>query len=321
VSESEGGDMSLTKLIEAQNELKQNVMNLTAIVEELNLKISLFDSVILRFEKVAVNLEKVEKVEKIEKTVGKLSFASVVRNSQPVVVVKPKNSDQNCTETRNQIKSLFDPVASNINGLKSVSKGGVVIMCKDKSSTQKCSEELISKLGDNYEVSLPVTKGPLLKVWGMSEVIPKEEFIEKIRMQNDCISDNSEINVVNIKANRRGVACLIEVDKDTYESLLSVGRVYIGWDSCRVYQHIDILRCFKCNQFGHMAVKCERAVCCADCGGDHPSKDCNSEIKKCVNCVYAKETFKIELDTNHPSYSLKCPAYLKRLEQKIRNKQ
>jgi hypothetical protein len=77
---------------------------------------------------------------------------------------------------------------------------------------------------------------------------------------------------VNIKANRRGVASLIEVDEQTYESLLSVSRIFIGWDSCRVYQHIDILRCFKCNQFGHMAIKCERAVCCADCAENHESR-------------------------------------------------
>jgi hypothetical protein len=66
---------------------------------------------------------------------------------------------------------------------------------------------------------------------------------------------------VNIKANRRGVVSLIELDEQTYESLLSVGRIYIGWNSCRLYQLIDILRCFKCNQFGHMANKSEEAVC------------------------------------------------------------
>jgi hypothetical protein len=60
-------------------------------------------------------------------------------------------------------------VESKINGLKKVSKGGVVIICKDKDSTQKYSEELISKLDEDYEVSLPESnKGPLLKVWGMT---------------------------------------------------------------------------------------------------------------------------------------------------------
>jgi hypothetical protein len=47
-----------------------------------------------------------------------------------------------------------------INGLKNVSKGRVVIVGKDKDSTKKCSEELISKLDEDYEVSVPESKGP-----------------------------------------------------------------------------------------------------------------------------------------------------------------
>jgi hypothetical protein len=35
------------------------------------------------------------------------------------------------------------------------------------------SEELISKLGEDYEISLPESKRPLLKVWGMTEVYEK----------------------------------------------------------------------------------------------------------------------------------------------------
>jgi hypothetical protein len=46
------------------------------------------------------------------------------------------------------------------------------------------------------------------------------------------------------------------------------------------------------------------------------SKDCDIGVKKCVNCEYAKKTFKIDVNSNHPAYSMKCPAYLKKLEHK-----
>jgi hypothetical protein len=88
---------------------------------------------------------------------------------------------------------------------------------------KKCSEELISKLGEDYEVSLPESKGPLLKVWGMTDVIPKKEFIDKICKQKYCIRENSKIYVVNIKAIRRRVASSIEVGEQTYESLYWMG--------------------------------------------------------------------------------------------------
>jgi hypothetical protein len=61
----------------------------------------------------------------------------------------------------------------------------------------------------------------------MTEVIQKKVFIDKIRKQNDCIRESTKMNVVNI-----------EVVEGKYESLLSVGPIYIGWDSCRVYQWV-----------------------------------------------------------------------------------
>jgi hypothetical protein len=54
----------------------------------------------LRFENIAMKLEKVEIEEKIVKS---------ERKNQPVVVVNPTNSDQNSLATGNQIKTLFDP--------------------------------------------------------------------------------------------------------------------------------------------------------------------------------------------------------------------
>jgi hypothetical protein len=274
-------------------------------------KISVFDSVIARFEKVAGNFEKIPQEKSELKSVKKqkMSYASIVQNNKQVVIVKPKNKEQLGAETINQIKSVFDPVANNINGVKSVSKGGVVIMCNDLESTKKCREEIPTKLGDAYDVNVSKQKNPLLKIWGLSEILEKEEFIQRLKKQNECVLESADLNVVNIKKNPRGVMCLLEADQQTHESLLAVGRVLIGWDSCRVYQHIDILRCFKCSQFGHIAANCRNQLCCAKCCGDHDGQDCYSVDVKCVNCVGANERLKLNLDVNHASFSLKCPSY------------
>jgi hypothetical protein len=309
--------MSLESLIGTQNELKENVKELTAIVYELNEKISLFNDVIARFEKVATEIEskKNEATLHPHEKPKKTSYASIVKNSNSVVVVRPKNNEQESGETKSQIKAIFDPVTSNISGLRSVSNGGIVIMCKDSQSTQKCSEEVTSKLGEQYEVSLSRPKVPLIKIWGLSEVLTKEDFMVKFKKQNSCVRDESEIEVLNIKKNQRGVVALLEADQQTHDDLLSAGRVYIGWDSCRVYQHINIQRCFKCNEFNHIAKYCKNNISCGNCAEEHESKDCESEIRKCVNCVRAKELLKMDIDENHPSYSLKCPVYLKKLER------
>jgi hypothetical protein len=60
------------------------------MVEDLNLKIDHFNSVIVRFENIAIKLEKVERKEKIEKSEQKSLYASIVRKNLPVMIVKLK---------------------------------------------------------------------------------------------------------------------------------------------------------------------------------------------------------------------------------------
>jgi Zinc knuckle len=318
--EENAQNMPIEKLLEAQNELREDVRKMTKIIEEMQEKISVFDSVIARFEKVAENFEKPqEKSEQKPIRKQKVSYASIVQNNKPVVIVRPKNAEQLGAETINQIKSVFDPVANNINGVKSVSKGGVVIMCNDLESINRCREEISEKLGDEYEVNVSKQKKPLLKIWGLSDIIEKEELVQRLKKQNECVLESADLNIVTIKRNPRGVMCLLEADQQTHESLLAVGRVLIGWDSCRVYQHIDILRCFKCSQFGHIAANCRNQLCCAKCCGDHDGLDCDSDNVKCVNCVGANERLKLNLDVNHASFSLKCPSYQRKVRMLTKN--
>jgi len=223
-------NMSLEKMIEAQNELKDDVKKIMKIVENMNKKICAFDSVIERFEKMAINFEKQapeNQVKKI-KNVQKVSYANIVKNNKPVVIVRPKNTEQLGAETINQIKSVFDPVENNINGLKSVSNGAVVITCSDSESTTKCIEDITAKLGENYEVNLSKQKKPLLKIWGLSDVLETDDLINRLKRQNECVQETSEIKVVSMRKNPRGVVCLLEVDQQTHESLLSAGRVFVA---------------------------------------------------------------------------------------------
>lgn len=48
---------------------------------------------------------------------------------------------------------------------------------------------------------------------------------------------------------------------------------------------------------------------CGKCGDAHKSEECTSETIKCINCVYAKEVLKMDVDVQHYSWSFKCPVY------------
>ena len=70
---------------------------------------------------------------------------------------------------------------------------------------------------------------------------------------------------------------------------------------CETYdRRCRILQCFKCQQYGHMAFRCQRPTRCGHCGGDHHSKD-----HETINSA-AEERCTVCQKTGHATWSRKC---------------
>ena len=76
-------------------------------------------------------------------------------------------------------------------------------------------------------------------------------------------------------------------------------RLFIGYQSCRVFDIINSYPCNKYSRFGHNSKKCSNEDTCSLCNGDHITSKCTREIIKCRNCVFSNEQFKTNYDTNH----------------------
>ena len=61
---------------------------------------------------------------------------------------------------------------------------------------------------------------------------------------------------------------------------------------------IQPTRCYKCNRYGHTAKLCKNEITCAKCSNKHPTKECDSQIKKCINC-----------GSDHYCFDKSCPKY------------
>ncbi|KAG7196612.1 hypothetical protein KM043_018808 [Ampulex compressa] len=85
------------------------------------------------------------------------------------------------------------------------------------------------------------------------------------------------------------------------------GRVFIGWNSCKIRDHVETTRCFKCQGFGHIARHCKvRLEICGHCGEEgHPFAKCGriAEAAVCSNCKRAG------LPHNHGTRDRNCPKY------------
>jgi len=57
------------------------------------------------------------------------------------------------------------------------------------------------------------------------------------------------------------------------------GEVKVGYLFFRVKQYVPrLLRCFKCNRYGHVAGHCRGKLRCSICGGEHKYSDCSAAV-------------------------------------------
>lgn len=133
---------------------------------------------------------------------------------------------------------------------------------------------------------------PRLLIRDIPAETDKQQFVENLVKQNLDKTNVADVKLVywsSVKA-QKSVNAVIEVSSSTRSELLKRGRVYLGWSSCRVSDHLRITQCYKCLGFGHLSTKCQAAAdVCGHCSGSHESRKCPNRtgLRKCHNCATA----------------------------------
>lgn len=84
----------------------------------------------------------------------------------------------------------------------------------------------------------------------------------------------------------------------TFATLKLPTHLYLGYERIKVEPYV--VRCFKCQIFGHVAKYCTRQKKCSSCGNDHDVSDCAKKVTEveCFRC-----------GGSHSASSPKCPHY------------
>lgn len=234
----------------------------------------------------------------------------------PVVVVRPKNPNQNSETTKEDIKKKMGAISGSVYDIQYGKLGKVIIKCKSKKDSDAVRTEMQQKLGDSYDVNNAETVRPKVKLFGVTEKITEKDLAVKIKAQNKSLA-NSDLNVIKVfgDTKKSGVYnAILEVDKKSLDILIEMKKVLVNWDSCRITEHFNILRCFKCNGYGHTQAECTRKQTCGKCGSDHDRKDCTATTFECINCKILKEKTNEDIQTNHGAWDKKCVVYLKKVD-------
>lgn len=255
------------------------------------------------------------------------SFADTLKNalpSNPVLIVKPKNVEQNSTTTMNAVKSKITPTKLNVKNVKHIAKGGIAIECGSKEAVESICNNAKDVLGESYTVSIPEKRKPRVKVIGLSEKKSSEIIESELRSQNDEIfTEASKISVsecFEVRSSKYGIR--IEVDPGTFGRLMMNERMKlrIGWDLCSVYEIFSTIRCYKCWRFHHTSKEWKSMEpICGKCSGNHVASVCESDVQLCINCSEMKSNLRLDIDCAHPSWSTNCTVYKRKTDLERKN--
>lgn len=251
-----------------------------------------------------------------------LDIAPVKRD--PILIVKARNSAEK-SKVKEAVKSALNPLSDPVKNIRETAKGDVVLVCNDEQSIENVKKKNCDVVGQLVEVNEPKMATPLVKVVGFDADLCDNhaELLQTLKAQNvELFDDTSAIVISDAKKRNDGQSgsAILKLDLATFKRVMKQQRVMIGWNRCRIYEHINVLRCYKCNEYGHVAKDCtSESVVCALCAGNHKIEECKSKEFKCVNCVKARVNLNMNIDVNHSAFSSKCPILSRRTEKRKRN--
>lgn len=260
-------------------------------------------------------------------TCSSMNYAKAV-SAKASVIIKPKDESQSNTVTKADLLQGVNPIASGVSlsKVKTIKGGGLVIACNTAESADKLRNEAGAKLSEKYTVRDAKSICPRIKIVGVTEEHDSETLVNFLRVQNENLfPTNAKLEVVSFEAlksknggersrrRRRVYQCTVEVDIGSYRNALSYGQVFVGYDSCSVYDAVEVTRCFNCSGFNHTSSSCKQKIACPRCAGEHKVSDCKSETLKCINCFSLRKTSP-DIVYSHAAWDRGCKVYQHKLK-------
>lgn len=222
----------------------------------------------------------------------------------PEQVTKLKTAE----DTKAELKKTIKPteIKVQVEKVKKVGNAGVVVQTTNKESADK----LRNATPPTLRVEEPRKKAPQVSLKNLDGDPDPKEILDALYEQNLKGSEWSLEKITNSckiikKRGFRGTNAVLECSAKLRQALMDKGRLYIGWQVVEVCDHISVLCCTKCQQYGHPERFCRAVeVTCGKCGETgHRKTECSSNLSCCATCKRFGKT-----SEGHATASRECPA-------------
>lgn len=176
---------------------------------------------------------------------------------------------------------------------------------EDTTNLMKRIEE-IPTLKDIIEITYNSVNLRRIIILGIPQDIDSKELLQTI--QDKYVSEYpiQEYKLIQRNGSDKYQA-VYEMEDWIASLLLKQQKFHLGFLTCRILPYMPVIRCNRCQAYGHTDNKCRGREVCQYCTRHHTSLNCPNKRDKnkhrCANCIGTQGNFP------HSSNSPDCPAY------------
>lgn len=242
--------------------------------------------------------------------------------SRPALIVSSDKDVQSSAETMQKWRQAinFKNTKYSPAGVRFVSNNKIRV----EFDTKQQRDETLSKINNkNAGIKAEPSRvlNPMVVIKGISKDSPPQSLVETIMTQNDYTCDNVDPSpqaTITLKFTRNNrnpnlYNAVFMTPPQIFRDMITKGRVNIDHQRVHVEEHIPIMQCFHCLQFGHTKSRCPNETpACSHCAAQtHTFKDCpvKKDVTKncCINCTLYFKKHNIAKTPNHSATSNVCP--------------
>lgn len=234
----------------------------------------------------------------------------------PTVLFYPNSESLKSSEdTKKELQKSVQPGAHGVQcqRVTAVANGGVAVQTRSVEAARKLKEAAPATL----KVTDPKGRKPLVAIRNLRSDPVAADLLEDLHRINlaedpswpkEKMLENCRVAFKKGRKETGRTTVVLECSKGLRDKLVSLHRVYIGWDEAEICDYVRLTCCTKCQQYGHPEKHCRATtMTCSRCGeAGHKGTECKAENKCCATC----KKFKRPNKDGHTTAALSCPARL-----------